>query len=279
MLVRQRLFKLSLLSGVALTSAVLSVILTHRSALACGGSALDPGWGDCYIRQQQQQYQQEIINENIRQQNENIRQQNQQIWIDSPDPSGGRITDSPPERRSEPSFPEALTHLLKARLGTQQALLAARQAFEAKYGKLLFEGDKGVWLMSGNGDGTGKGCDATFIPASASSFVTLFGPDRQLPGYFLFQAPTIPLTDKPKEIRTVLSTNDATPATVRAVLVPLKGKSSVIMMPTDMITTMRGTTETTWIMLQLDGKEVFRTDMAGIMTARDAMLKCMKASS
>ncbi|AFZ11609.1 hypothetical protein Cri9333_0673 [Crinalium epipsammum PCC 9333] len=81
MLVRQRLFKLSLLSGVALTSAVLSVTLTHRSALACGGSALDPGWGDCYIREQQQQYQQEIINENIRQQNrpEAVRESNEAI--------------------------------------------------------------------------------------------------------------------------------------------------------------------------------------------------------
>jgi hypothetical protein len=271
MLVRQRLLTLSLLSGVALTSAILSVSLTQQSALACGGSALDPGWGDCYIRQQQQQYQQEIINENIRQQYE-------QSQIDnSSDPFVDGTNDNLPERNSRPSFSAALTGLLKARLGTLQNLLVARQAFEAKYGKLLFEGDKGVWLMSGTGDGTGKACDATFIPATASSFVTVFGPNQQLPGYFLFHAPTIPATDKPKEIRMVLSTNDATPATVQAIVVPLKNKSSVIIMPTDMITTMRGTTETTWITLQLDGKEVFRTNMAGIMAARDAMLKCMKA--
>jgi len=279
MQLRQQLLKLSLLSGVALTSAILSVTLFPRSAEACPGSALDPGWGDCFQREQQEHYQQEIINETIRQQNENIRQQNEQNQqIDRQNPSAGGIPDSPSESSPISIFSDALTSLLKAQLGSLQQLSTARQAFEAKYGKLLFAGEKGVWVTSEKGDETDKQCDVTFIPASASSFVTLFGPDQQLPGYFLFHAPTIPSTDKPKEIRMVLSTNDATPATVRAILVPLKNKASVIMMPTDMITTMRGTTETTWLTLQLEGKEIFRTDMAGIMTARDAMLKCMKAS-
>jgi Domain of unknown function (DUF4189) len=158
------------------------------------------------------------------------------------------------------------------------APLLARQAFEAKYGKPLFEDVKGLWMMSGKGDGTGKECAASFLASSGSTFVSLFGPNQKSPGMILFQGPTIPQTDKPKEIRTVLSSNDAPPATVRAILVPMKDKSAAIIVPTDMIVTMRGAKEATWMTLQLDGKEVFRTDMAGSMVARDAMLKCMQAS-
>jgi hypothetical protein len=154
----------------------------------------------------------------------------------------------------------------------------AKLKFFQKYGDPLFSGEKGMWMMSDQGDGTGKACNATFLPASGSTFVSLVGPSQQLSGMLLFQGPAIPSGGKPQVIRTVLSTNDAEPATVPAILLTMKDNSAAIIVPTDMITTMRGTTEATWITLKLDGKEVFRTEMAGIMVARDAMLKCMKAA-
>lgn len=196
--------------------------------------------------------------------------------------SGGRKSPQPAPSSSapRPSTGNAIVGVLQSLIGTQKELANSRQSFEAKYGKLLFEGKQGSWILSGKGNATGKECAASFLPVSSSgsAFVSFFGPDKNLPGAILFQGTAIPVVDQPKEVRVILSTNDAAPATIRVFQIPIAQDKSAILMPTDMIVTMRGTTETTWMTLQLDGKEVFRTDMAGIMTARDAMLKCMQAS-
>jgi hypothetical protein len=192
--------------------------------------------------------------------------------------SGGSKEPSPTSQPSRSSNGEALIGIFQGLRGNLEQLQASRQAFEAKYGKPLFEGNKGWWILSGKGNGAGKDCAASFLPTAGSAFVAFLGPDNVLPGAIVFQGPAIPVVEKPQEVRIILSTNDADPATVRAFQVPIAQDRSAILLPTDMIITMRGTTEATWMTLKLDGKEVFRTEMAGIMVARDAMLKCMKAS-
>jgi hypothetical protein len=196
---------------------------------------------------------------------------------------GGRKSPRPDNPPSAPrdNTGDAIVGVLQALIGNRKELAASRQAFEAKYGKPLFEGKQGTWIMSGKGNEAGKACAASFLPADSSSgsaFVSFFGPDKDLPGAILFQGPAIPVVEQPQEARVILSTNDASPATIRVFQIPIAQDKSAILVPTDMIATMRGTTEATWMTLQLDGKEIFRTEMAGIMTARDAMLTCMQAS-
>ena len=198
----------------------------------------------------------------------------------APGSGGKKSSQSAPQSSTSSSTGDTIVGVLQALIGTQKELATSRQSFQAKYGKLLFEGKSGSWILSGKGNAAGKECAASFLPSSSSSsaFVSFFGPDKKLPGAILFQGTAIPVVDQPKEVRVILSTNDAPPATIRVFQIPIAQDKSAILMPTDMIVTMRGTTETTWMTLQLDGKEVFRTDMAGIMTARDAMLKCMQTS-
>ncbi len=193
--------------------------------------------------------------------------------------TGGGSTSTAP-RQVSPETARMLELSKEAARVWREGREATRKLYQ-KYGNPLFVGEQGLWMMLGKGDGTGKACNAIFLSfsTSTSTSVSLVGPSQQLPGMLMFRGPAIPSGDKPKEIRTVLSTNDAEPATVPAILLTMKDNSAAIIVPTDMITTMRGTTEATWITLKLDGKEVFRTDMAGIMVARDAMLKCMQASS
>ncbi|MGB7412809.1 MAG: DUF4189 domain-containing protein [Thermosynechococcaceae cyanobacterium] len=395
--------KLSLLCGVALTSTILSFTFSNRSALAgCSGSALDPGWGDCFQQEQRQLQQQQITDEMLRLQNE---QADQQSNVPAPRPAptitGYRYTshfalvlhpnvadvwvtwnyqseklawgdafmtctaamgggckigllgwnnviatvraddgrlwygtgETPKEASSaalktcsstnqkckvekvftsknweEPAKWDNQRHLLEgeARRGryfpdrsvarTQSSPIGVNlpeainplakhpefqrsiQPLNEKYGFPLFASENGWWILTGKGDETGKGCVASFSPASGSPSLLLQGPTAKLSGSLQFLGANISGIDQPKEARVVLVDNDGPSAPVQALLLPFKDKSTVIVVPTDMLKTLRSTTAATWMSVQLDGKEVFHTDLTGTVLASNAMLNCMRAS-
>jgi hypothetical protein len=264
MQIRNSLFRLSLLGVATLTSAMVSVPIGAHAAYVCPNG---PGAGE-----------RQVGTTGGSGGSASVR------VCESTGGSSGSTPTAPQQPTVDPEtarMEAQISRSLGLAMDAARAIKETAQAkaeFFRKYGDPLFAGDQGMWLLLGKGDGTGKDCAATFLSSADSTTVSFFGPNKILPGAILFQGPAVPLINRTKEVRVILSTNDAAPATVRAFQVPIANRSAILL-PTDMITTMRGTTEATWMTLQLDGKEVFRTNMAGIMVTRDAMLKCMHASS
>ncbi len=155
--------------------------------------------------------------------------------------------------------------------------LVKRAEFEAKYGRILFhEPNVGIWLMTSEGDGTGKNCAVSFTETPKVSNIVLFsGPSQKGAGAILFQGVGMPATTGIREIQPTLTFKGAKPVPINAALIP-HGKNSGILVLADVLGMMRHANAENEVTLQLDGKEVFRASMTGFMKARSAMLKCMK---
>lgn len=193
-------------------------------------------------------------------------------WVEEAPPIN---PDLPRPKQPAPDFPKlppdpAMMNVLDS--------LVKRAEFEAKYGRILFyEPNVGIWLMTSEGDGTGKNCAVSFTETPKVSNIVLFsGPTQKGAGAILFQGIGMPATPEIKEIQPTLTFKGAQPIPIDAALIPY-GKNSGILVLTDMVGMMRRANAENEVTLQLDGKEVFRASMTGFMKARSAMLECMKA--
>ncbi|MGI0491916.1 hypothetical protein ACN4EG_08890 [Alkalinema pantanalense CENA528] len=186
--------------------------------------------------------------------------------INGPLPEPTKPEPSPLKLPPDPAMMKVLDSLVK------------RAEFEAKYGRILFyEPNVGIWLMTSEGDGTGKNCAVSFTETPKVSNIVLFsGPAQKGAGAILFQGIGMPATPEIKEIQPTLTFKGSEPAPINAALIPY-GKNSGILVLTDMVGMMRRANAENEVTLQLDGKEVFRASMTGFMKARSAMLECMKA--
>jgi hypothetical protein len=193
-------------------------------------------------------------------------------WVEENTPAGN----PPPPKPTRPAqnFPKlppdpAMMKVLDS--------LVKRAEFEAKYGRILFyEPNVGIWLMTSEGDGTGKNCAVSFTETPKVSNIVLFsGPSQKGTGAILFQGIGMPATNEIKEIKPTLTFKGAKPVPIDAALIPY-GKNSGILVLADMVGMMRSANAENEVTLQLDGKEVFRASMTGFMKARSAMLECMK---
>ncbi|AKG22340.1 hypothetical protein [Calothrix sp. 336/3] len=201
-------------------------------------------------------------------------------WVGCAPIPGYPSSESPPPSKPTTPAPNPLKLPPDPAMMRLLDSLVKRAEFEAKYGRILFYEPKvGVWLMTSEGDGTGKNCAVSFTETPKVSNIVLFsGPSQKSAGAILFQGIGMPTTTEIKEIQPTLTFKGAKPVAINAALIPY-GKNSGIMVLTDMVKMMRHVNAENEVILQLDGKEVFRASMTGFMKARSAMLECMKANS
>jgi hypothetical protein len=180
--------------------------------------------------------------------------------------------------------PGANTPSLGPTISAQEAArrVAAQQAaLEARIGRAVFESSEGRWSIFRDGDRAGLGCAFGYMSkTSGRDILVLEGPQRAARGIskgrMIFLGQRVPAVTSDRHVRITLRSDDGTAQTTNAILLPSGATVGVLMIPTDMAASLRASTDTKWMSLELDQREIFRTNIVGNTAIINPMLRCMK---
>ncbi len=131
----------------------------------------------------------------------------------------------------------------------------------------------GAWVLR-EGDKKGFGCSVSYMLNDQS--VIFFGPTKNNKyGLLMIATNALPFITEARETSAVM-TGDQGTANVRVVLMP-RGtqEKSLLIMPTDIVKTIAGISDSSPVKIVLDGKPIFDMQIKGGLKARTAMQQCM----
>lgn len=139
--------------------------------------------------------------------------------------------------------------------------------------RTLYTSPKGAWLLR-VGDRNGQGCSLTY--AVGNQRVLFFGPTQaNKNGVLMISSKALPSVTAPRET-TASMTGDRGTAIVRVFHMPTTtGGESYLVMPTDIVQTVRSLSDKSPVKIVLEGKEILDIQIEGGLKARTEMQQCM----
>lgn len=137
----------------------------------------------------------------------------------------------------------------------------------------IHHSDNGTWLMKA-GDKKGMSCSAIYFKGDTKFMMS--GPTVSSPGgAIVFSGKAVPATATMRETKVTITDSDGS-ATVTALHAPGDAESGpVLMVPTNMKSTVARMSDRSPIKFALDGKTVFDIQMEGGRKLQSAMQQCM----
>lgn len=133
----------------------------------------------------------------------------------------------------------------------------------------------GAWLLR-TGDKKGKGCSLAYYRDDQR--ILFAGPTQSDPrGALMISSKALPPTKEPRET-SVTMTGDRGSTDVRVFHMPTGvGNESILLMPTDLASTIASISDRSPLRIVLDGKQIVDMQIEGGIKARTAMQQCMAA--